>query len=132
VLDGKAKDLETVKKQETPGAVPDKSQIKIEGNPVMPADLHRAIYKAACKTYTWMRNDMATKLVKGLKDEEVRYYAKSVRKFTDTSIYDPTTDTIKDKRYVPNPNDMDKVAKAAKAHNASIMEDASKVGFKDM
>ena len=132
VLDGKAKDLETVKKQETPGAVPDKSQVKIDGKPVMPADLHRAIYNAACKTYTWMRNDMATKLVKGLRDEEVRYYAKSVRKFTDTSIYDQTTDTIKDKRYVPNPDDMDKVAKTAKAHNASIMEDASKVGFKEM
>jgi hypothetical protein len=132
VLDGKAKDLETVKKQETPGAVPDKSQIKIDGNPVMPKDLHRAIYNAACKTYTWMRNDMADKLVKGLKDEEVRYYERSVRRFTDTSIYDPTTDTIKDKRYIPNPDDMASVADAAKVQNAKIMEDEAKVGFKPM
>jgi hypothetical protein len=132
VLDGKAKDLETVKKQATPGAVPEKSQVKADGKAVMPDDLHRAIYNAVCKTYTWMRDDMYTKLKKGLKDEEVRYYTRAVSKFNNTSIYDPATDTIKNKDYISNPNDMETVAEAAKTHNASIMEDASKVGLKKM
>jgi hypothetical protein len=54
-----------------------------------------AIFNAACKTYTWMRDHMNTKLQDALDDQEVAYYNKLVETATLPDIYDKTAGKAK-------------------------------------
>jgi hypothetical protein len=50
-------------------------------------EMSTAIHDAACKTYTWMREHMNTKLERALDDQELFYYNKLVETATNPSIY---------------------------------------------
>lgn len=50
-------------------------------------EMSTAIYDAACKTYTWMRDHMNAKLERALDDQEIYYYQKLVETATNTSIF---------------------------------------------
>jgi hypothetical protein len=50
-------------------------------------DMSTAIFSASCKTYTWMRDHMNTKLHKALDEQETFYYTKLVESATQPSIF---------------------------------------------
>lgn len=60
---------------------------QIGGKEATQEDIGTAIFTAACKTYTWMRDHMNDKLERALDDQEKFYYEKLVETATDTTIF---------------------------------------------
>jgi hypothetical protein len=65
-------------------------------------DMSAAIFNASCKTYTWMREHMNTKLERAIDDQESFYYNKLVETATNTSIYNKNLREAQP-GYVPEP-----------------------------
>ena len=62
---------------------------KAGGADVSDASLATAIHTAACKTYSWMRDDMNSKLQRAIDTHEVAYYKALVMTATRPDIYNP-------------------------------------------
>jgi hypothetical protein len=113
--------LQTIKKQ-AKGKVAPKDQVKVGATPVTEDMLQKAIYEAACKTYTWMRNDiMVKKLAPGLKTREPEYYEKIAKLSKNTSVYNPKTNVLQ-KSFRPVPGDLDKVAAKGREKVVAVLE----------
>lgn len=60
---------------------------KVGGQEVTQDMLSQAIFKATCRTYSWMRKTMNDKLERALDTREIEYYEALVKAATDASIY---------------------------------------------
>lgn len=129
VFDKSPTKLQSVARQTRGEAVPVHEQAIVGSKQVTSPDLQKAIYRAANKTYHWMRDDMKTKLREGLKVEEVRFYETMVRRQMQENGRADYAVADLPAGYVPVAADMDAIADAAEAHNKSIMEEPAKVGF---
>lgn len=122
--------LQTVARQTKGDPVAKRDEVKIAGKVVTSPDLQKAIYRAATKTYHWMRDDMKGKLRRALKVEEVRFYETMIRRQMQENGV-PNWDKARlPTDFSPDATHMNAVANDAETHNASIMEDATKVGFR--
>lgn len=87
-------------------------------------DLQNAIFSAACKTYTWMRDKMMGKLEDALKTKEVEYYNEVAGRAPQAQ----SGGAIKNE-YVMEKSMMTSVIENAKKKNAEIME--AEAGFEE-
>lgn len=124
MFDKKTDKLRTVEKQTKGEKVKPEDEVKIGDKPVTSEMLQERIYSAACKTYTWMKDDMMDRLKTGLETKEVEYYAKVAGLATHTK----TGDQIRSE-YKLEASQMADVIKEAKKHNKQIME--TDAGFEE-
>jgi len=130
MFDASPAKLQTVAKQTKGDPVAKRDEVKIGGKLVTSPELQKAIYRAANKTYHWMRDDMKGKLRRALRVEEVHFYETMIRRQMQENGV-PNWDKVKlPKDLTPDAAHMNTVADDAEAHNKSIMEDATKVGFR--
>ena len=106
IVMGKPKPLEAMAK---------KAAGKVEGKDFQASDIPEvgtqkatqegmslAIFTATCKTYTWMRDHMNTKLAKAIDEQDISYYNKLVETAANKSIYDPAHGGAQP-GYIPSP-----------------------------
>jgi hypothetical protein len=66
----------------------DATKLAVGGQEATPESLSTAIFDAACKTYTWMREHMNDKLMAAIDSREVEYYEALVQTAKNTEIFD--------------------------------------------
>jgi hypothetical protein len=130
MFDASPAKLQTVVRQTKGESVAKRDEVKVGGKLVTSPDLQKAIYRAANKTYHWMRDDMKGKLRRALKTEEVHFYETMIRRQMQENGVTNWEKAKLPKDSDPDPSHMGTVADAAEKHNKAIMEDPAQVGFR--